>query len=200
MTGSASVSTPAAPRVALFAVVVVSTAIASGCFGSAKGSASVEQAKVAIRDFLEAIKRGDDPAARNMLTRLARAKTAEMGISIAPPVAPTATYSIREGESIGDSDEIVHVATTWTDTDADGFSTTDEVVWVTRLEPEGWRVVGMAMKVFEDSPPLLLDFEDPEDMIAKQKSVAMEIQKRAKASAGSDAVRTGNAKPAKTVE
>ncbi len=185
------------PCSVIAAVLVL--AAAAGCSGKG-GSASISQAKAAIRDFLEAIKRGDDAAARGMLTQVARAKTEEMGLSIAPPVPATATYSIRDGETIDKSGEIVHVSTTWTDTDAEGFTTTDEVVWVTRLDPEGWRVVGMAMKVFEDAPPLLLDFEDPADMIAKQRQVAMEIQRRAKAAANPPAVRTGAAQPPKAVQ
>lgn len=151
-----------------------------GCSGGAAGrsSTAIEPAKAAVATFLDAVKRGDDIAARGMLTRVAATKTAEMGISVAPPVPATATYSIRDCEVVGDSDDLVHVATTWTDTDADGFTTTDNVVWVVRLDPEGWRVVGMAMKVFEDLPPLLLNFEDPEDMVAKQEMVANELQKR----------------------
>ena len=38
----------------------------------------------------------------------------------------------------------------------------------------------MAMRIFPDMPPLLLDFEDPEDMLAKQRLVAEEITRRAK--------------------
>lgn len=174
--------------------------VAAGCTGSGGDSASISQAKGVIRDFLEAIKRGDDTAARGMLTQVARAKTEEMGLSIAPPVPATATYSIRDGEAIDKAGDVVHVSTTWTDTDAEVFTTTDEVIWVTRLDPEGWRVVGMAMKVFEDTPPLLLDFEDPADMIAKQRQVAMEIQRRAKAASKPDGVRTGAAQPPKAVQ
>jgi hypothetical protein len=39
----------------------------------------------------------------------------------------------------------------------------------------------MAMRVFEDLPPLLLNFEDPEDMLAKQEMVAKELERRATA-------------------
>jgi hypothetical protein len=39
----------------------------------------------------------------------------------------------------------------------------------------------MAMKVFDDMAPLLLNFEDPDDMIAKQEMVAVEMQRRAQA-------------------
>jgi hypothetical protein len=159
-----------------------------GCSGgqavSAPASTAVEPAKAAVASFLDAVKRGDDAAARGMLTKVAAAKTKEMGISVAPPVPASATYSIRECEIVGDSEDLMHVATTWTDTDADGFTTTDNVVWVVRLDPEGWRVVGMAMRVFDDMPPLLLNFEDPADMVAKQELVAAELHKRLQAGAG----------------
>lgn len=157
----------------------------SGCSGGGSaGGAAVEPAKAAVVTFLEAIKRGDDAAASGMLTKVARAKTQELGLSVAPPVAPNATYSVRECELVGEDGDLVHVGTTWTDTDADGFTSTDNVVWVVRLDPEGWRVVGMAMRIFQDMPPLLLNFEDPEDMLAKQEMVATELQKRAQQAAG----------------
>jgi hypothetical protein len=133
--------------------------------------------------FLEAIKRGDDAAARGMLTATARAKTQELGISVAPPVNDSAAYTVRDCEVIGEGGDLVHVATTWTDVDPDGFQSSDNVIWVVRLDPEGWRVVGMAMRVFEDLPPLLLNFEDPDDMLAKQAMVAEELQRRARAAA-----------------
>ena len=152
-----------------------------GCSGGGGTSARTEPAKTAVVSFLEAVKRGDDAAARGMLTKVARRKTEELGISVAPPVADSATYSVRDCEMVGDANDLVHVGTTWTDVDGDGFKTTENVVWVVRLDPEGWRVVGMAMRVFEDLPPLLLNFEDPEDMIAKQEMVAAELHKRARA-------------------
>jgi len=155
----------------------------SGCSAGGAGSAAAEAAKSAVVTFLDAIKRGDDAAASGMLTKVARAKTQELGLSVAPPVNPTATYSIRECEMVGEAGDLVHVGTTWTDTDPDGFTSTDNVVWVVRLDPEGWRVVGMAMRIFDDLPPLLLNFEDPEDMLAKQELVAAELQKRAEKAA-----------------
>jgi len=162
----------------------------SGCSaGGAEPGAtvSIEPAKQAVATFLEAIKQGNETAALAMLTDVARAKTQELGLSVAPPVKDTATYAICDCEVVGDTDDIVHVATSWTDTDAEGFTTTDNVIWVCRLDPEGWRVVGMAMRIFPDLPPLLLDFEDPEDMLDKQRLVAEEITRRAKLAAESDA-------------
>jgi hypothetical protein len=142
-----------------------------------------EPAKAAVKQFLEAMKRGDDQAARAMLTRVARAKCEELGMSVAPPVSPGATYAIGESEVVTDDGEVVHVATTWSDTDDDGFTSSEDVLWVVRLDPEGWRVVGMAMLIFSGEPPLLLNFEDPEDMLAKQEQVVLELQRRAKQAA-----------------
>jgi hypothetical protein len=150
-----------------------------GCSLAAPTGDVTAPAKQTVVSFLEAIKRGDDATARNMLSVAARTKTDEMGIAIAPPVADTATYAVRECEVVSDAGDIVHVGTTWTDVDGEGFQTSENVVWVVRLDPEGWRVVGMAMRVFEDLPPLLLDFEDPEDMLAKQEMVAEELERRA---------------------
>jgi hypothetical protein len=147
--------------------------------GSAGGAAAPAERTVVA--FLEAIRRGDDAAARGLLSVTARTKTEELGLSVAPPVEDTATYAIKGSEVVSDDGEVVHVATTWTDIDPDGFQTTDNVVWVVRLDPEGWRVVGMAMRIFNDLPPLLLNFEDPEDMLAKQEMVAAELQRRATA-------------------
>jgi len=158
----------------------------AGCSASGGGGAASEAAKTAVAVFLDAIKRGDDAAASGMLTKVARAKTRELGLSVAPPVNPAATYAIRDCEVVGEAGDLVHVGTTWTDTDADGFTSTDNVVWVVRLDPEGWRVVGMAMRIFDDLPPLLLNFEDPEDMLAKQELVAAELQKRAQHAAARD--------------
>jgi hypothetical protein len=133
--------------------------------------------------FLEAIRRGDDGTARDLLSAAARTKTDELGLSVAPPVEDTASYTVKECEVVSEDGDIVHVGTTWTDTDSDGFKTSDNVVWVVRLDPEGWRVVGMAMRIFDDLPPLLLNFEDPEDMLAKQELVAEELQRRAASAA-----------------
>lgn len=171
-------------RVAANSLVFVGASLAlflvTGCSSGGPSGDVAAPAKQAVVAFLEAIKRGDDAAARKMLTTTARAKTEELGISVAPPVNDTATYAVRECELIGDGGDLVHVATTWTDVDPDGFQSTDNVIWVVRLDPEGWRVVGMAMRVFDDLPPLLLNFEDPEDMLAKQAMVAEELERRAK--------------------
>lgn len=174
-------------RLTLGAVVVLGglTFLASGC-STAAGTAGTEPAKATVVKFLDAMKRGDENAARAMLTSVARAKTEQLGISVAPPVGDTATYAVRDCEMVSDANDLAHVATTWSDTDETGGSTSENIIWAVRLDPEGWRVVGMAMKVFDDMPPLLLNFEDPEDMVAKQEMVAEELTRRATQAGGEE--------------
>jgi len=167
---------------------VVSAFSLAGCSGGGSGgvqaqakAGGTEPAKAAVIEFLDAIKRGDDDAASGMLTKVARAKTQEIGLTVAPPVNPTARYEVRACENVGDAGDLVHVGTVWSDKDDEGQDSSENIVWVVRLDPEGWRVVGMAMNVFDDMPPLLLNFEDPDDMIAKQEMVAAEMQRRAQA-------------------
>jgi len=162
----------------------------AGCSASSAGSAATEPAKACVVKFLDAMKRGDEAAARAMLTSVARAKTEEVGISVAPPVPDSATYAVRDCEIVSETNDLAHVSTTWTDVDETGSPTTESIIWAVRLDPEGWRVVGMAMKIFEDMPPLLLNFEDPEDMLAKQEMVAEELTKRAQANAQGPQTRT----------
>ncbi len=179
----------------------VSALVFSGCSGGGGGAAvgaksgGTESAKTTVVEFLEAIKRGDDTAASSMLTTVARTKTEELGLTVAPPVNPSARYQVKDCELIGDSGDLVHVGTVWSDVDEAGQESSENIVWVVRLDPEGWRVVGMAMKVFDDMAPLLLNFEDPDDMIAKQEMVAVEMQRRAQAAeqaeAGTPAPTTG---------
>jgi len=78
--------------------------------------------------------------------------------------------------------EGAHVATDWTDLDTDGRAHTDRIVWILRKEPVGWRIAGMATQVFADREPIVLNFEDPEDMIRQQQLAEDEIERRSQPS------------------
>lgn len=135
--------------------------------------------KDSVKQFLQAVKEGDDKTAEKMLTPLAREKTAEFDIAVAPPGSQTATFEVLEIELV--AEDAAHVASRWTDYDEAGQPHTDDLIWMVRLEPEGWRIAGMAAKLFPEDPPLFLNFEDPEDMIRKQELAAEEIRQRSMA-------------------
>lgn len=138
-----------------------------------------------VSAFLNAIKSGDQDTANAMLTSLAREKTAEQDMGLAPTESETATFAIGDVELPPEGNgKLAHVASKWTDIGDDGQPITDEILWALRREKEGWRIGGMATQVFEDQPPVVLDFEDPEDMQRKQLLVEQEMERRARAEMG----------------
>jgi hypothetical protein len=131
----------------------------------------------AVYDFLEAVRTGNDEKAAKMLTPLAREKVAEQHMVVAPPGSDTARFEVGQVQTLGDDGARVSIK--WTDLDETGKPHSDEVLWMVRRVDEGWRIAGVAAPVFEGEPPLLLNFEDPADMLAKQKLVREEIKRRA---------------------
>lgn len=139
-------------------------------------SISAQHAAQAVRDFLEAVRTGSDEKASSMLTPLARQKTSETSRAVAPPASDTAKYAVGEVEMIGP--DAAHVASEWTDLDDQGQPATELILWIVHKCDEGWRIAGMAAKPFPDQDPLVLNFEDPDDMERKQRLAAQEYQRR----------------------
>jgi hypothetical protein len=131
----------------------------------------------AVFDFLEAVRTGNDAQAGSMLTPLAQQKVAEQNLVVSPPGTDTASFTVGAVERL--AEDGARVTVQWTDLDENGKPHTDEVIWMVRKVPVGWRIAGVAAPVFEGEPPLLLDFEDPEDMLRKQKLVREEMRRRA---------------------
>ncbi len=154
------------------------TFLLTGCGSSSDSSSAVvdaQGAEVVVGEFLAAVKSGDDKRASALLTQIARRKTTEMEMVVAPPGSDTASYQVLASEVEGNE---AQVGTDWTDLDGDGRPRTDRIVWMLRHESEGWRIYGMATRVFPDMPPIVLNFEDPEDMLRKQQQAEEEIARR----------------------
>ncbi len=124
--------------------------------------ASIDQndPRAVVAAFLDAIRRGDDQAILTMYTERARQQAATLGQHFAPKGSDTARFTVGEVEYL--ADDGARVACTWTDLDENGQPHTDKALWMVRRQPEGWRVAGMAVKVFDGEQYLLLDFEDLE--------------------------------------
>ena len=136
----------------------------------------LEPPAAAVYDFLEAVRTGNDEKATKMLSTTAREKAAALNRNITPPASDTARFTIGKVQYVGEDG--AQVASTWIDIDDEGQSNSDGAVWVLRREGEGWRVAGVAAIIFPGESPLLLNFEDPEDMIKKQQWVREEIRRR----------------------
>ncbi len=163
--------------------------VLAGCGGSDAtgwGSAADEKSAgqsgpaAAVAEFLEAVRTGDDEKAARMLTETARTKTAEMNMEVAPPGSDTASFEVGQVEYLGENRDGARVASTWSDLDENSKRRSDQITWMLRREPQGWRIAGVAATIFEGEPPLLLNFEDPEEMLRKQRWVQEETRRRAK--------------------
>lgn len=167
-------------RIAISAVLGL--VLFAGCSKSESGNTAAAPQlpsvppEVAVRDFLEAIRVGDHKKAELMLTDLAREKTAQADLMVAPPGSPTAKFEVS-GVQVVDN-QVAHVGSVWTDIGDDGKPQTNEFVWALRVEPAGWRIAGVAVELFPNQPPLLLDFEDPADMLRKQQMAEAEMQRQ----------------------
>ncbi len=152
--------------------------LAAGC-SSSGGGADDQSAKsdglmpeAVVANFLESVRTGNDEGAATMLTELAREMAAEHDMVIAPPGSNTASYTVGEVEIL-DTKDVAHVQSSWNDEGEE-----HEIIWALRSTEQGWRIAGMATKVFDDLDPVLLNFEDPEDMFQQQHAVEQEMYRR----------------------
>jgi hypothetical protein len=194
-------------RIALSFVGVVALSFSIGCTKPADDNspqAAVQESAVepvrklsengpdaAVHQFLEAVRTGNDEGASQMLTPLARQKTAEYQMVVAPQSSDTASFRVSDVEMIGDDG--AHVQSFWTDIDENGEKHTDTIIWMVRKEPQGWRIAGMATRVIEDKPAVIMNFEDPEEMLAKQQQIEEEL-------AGQSAATTGDQSPQESAD
>jgi hypothetical protein len=142
-----------------------SMAPATGAAAPSAGQAGIDSPAHTVQMFLAAIRKCDDAEAGRWLTKLALQKTTELKMSIAPPGSQTAQFEVGEVEMVEGG---AHVASTWSDLDADGNRQKEPIVWVVAKEPEGWRICGLATTLFEEKLPIVLNFADPEEMARKQ--------------------------------
>ena len=157
------------------------TSTAASSTTTAGPSIPSQDPKVVVSGFLEAIRKGDNDGATKLLTKIARQKAEETGRCVAPAANDSARIEVDSVDYPTPSHDIAHVPTRWIDSDAaTGKQRTDKATWVCRLEQEGWRVAGFAAYIFEGEDPLLLSFEDPDDMAKKQDWLKKEIDRRAK--------------------
>ncbi|HEY1066159.1 MAG TPA: nuclear transport factor 2 family protein, partial [Pirellulales bacterium] len=122
-----------------------------------------------VKAFLEAYKAGDPAKAEALLTKTALEETTKADLVVAPEGIETSNYTVGEFEIHEDG---AQVFSEWTEVDETGKTKTDKIVWLLLPSEGQWKIAGMAMTVFEGEPPLILNFEDPEDMFRKQNLLA----------------------------
>ncbi len=131
-----------------------------------------------VNEFLTALRAGDTATVTQMLSVKAQQATAAHNMAISPPGNPTAQFSVNPNDVLEPGDGTTLVLSNWTDVDANGVKQTYDVGWMLKQDNGGLAVTGMATRVFEDSPNLILDFEDPEGMMRERQKAEQEIARR----------------------
>jgi len=179
------------------AFIILLTLALVGCGTSEAPVASAGQGARAELDgpaasvyvFLEAARTGDDEKAITMLTSAAQQEATKRGKAVTPPLNDAAQFVVGEVRYLPNTD-LAHVASRWTVTDpATGQSESSDITWVLRREEGQWRVGGMAVPIFKGRPPLLLNFEDLDDMERQKAMLEAELARGEQP--GSDAAPQG---------
>ncbi|NMC20955.1 MAG: hypothetical protein GYA33_11100 [Thermogutta sp.] len=131
----------------------------------------------ATKVFLEAVRTGDDEKVVAMFTESARQQAGELNRQFAPVGSDTASYKVSDKVQFLAEDG-ARVMSTWTDLGPDGKPRSDDIMWMLRKEPGGWRIAGMAAVIFPGEPPLLLDFENMKETLRKVELLAEELERR----------------------
>jgi len=193
----------------IIALLTVSLSL-SGCGGSGETPASDpasegqqeqtenqqgEQAKadldgpaLAVKQFLQAAFAGDDEGARAMFTQVAREKASATAASLTPNRSDTATFEIGDVEYLGEDGARVGCSLT-------DMGNTTRMIWMVRKDPQDWRIAGTALEVFEGEPPVLLDFENPEEVQRKLGLIRQEMVRRARQQPEQEVAETPGSSP-----
>lgn len=145
--------------------VVLSVALAVGMIGcgkSAEQPKTVAGPETAVAEFLQAVRSGNDAKTSEMLTTAARETTAALGMPLTPSGSDTAEFKVGAVEYVGEDG--ARVACTLSDLDENLQRQSQELVWMVRREPQGWRIAGVAIPLGDGQPPRALNFESREDM------------------------------------
>jgi len=118
--------------------------------------------EAAVTEFLNAVRDGDDEKTEQMLTVTARQTTQSLDMNVAPAGSDTAEFEIGEVEYL--ADDGARVACTLSDLDQNRQRHTQELIWMLRREPNGWRIAGVAAMSGEGEAPKALNFESLEEM------------------------------------
>ncbi len=140
------------------------------------GGSKAATPAAAVADFLSAICAQNNEKMFALLTPDACASLKARDMSPQLPSSGTTSFEVGQTEMV---DGGAHVMTKWFDQLPDGSRAATEVLWMLREEKSGWRVAGMALRVYDDQPAVILNFEDPDDMTRKLDLIAQEDERRA---------------------
>ncbi len=133
---------------------------------SSTTNGSLHQVTQVVHQFLEAVRLGETENASLLLTALALERTRELELSFSPPGSETARFTVGKVEMVDQERAIVQ--SVWTDLDVDGKPIDEPITWALRLVEGQWRISGMAAEIGSGQPPVVMDFENPQDLMRQE--------------------------------
>jgi hypothetical protein len=161
------------PIVVLFCLPVALVSV--GCGKSNSPSTDASGPDKVVKSFLQAVCSCNEQQMFELLTDDARKGLKENGLSPGIEPSDSTTFEVTEFEMVDDG---AHVGSYWIESYENGTKHKTPVVWKVHKEHGGWRVAGMAMRVFDDMRPIELNFERPDEMIRTQQLIDQEIARR----------------------
>ena len=143
--------------------------------------------------FIAAARQGHKNATFALMTSKAREALEKETDFMRLPVSEKATLTV--GEANQRNDETVWVPTILTDFTPEGVCKEYEMVWGLRKQTEGWRIGGVAVEVVPGRPPMILDFENPEEQRQKTEMAIEEKRKYEEAQAAAQPATTPPTQP-----
>jgi len=134
------------------------------------GSNTTAAIRQVVQEFLNAVRLGNTETASSLLTPLALQRTREMELNFSPPGSSTAKFSVGGVELIDSQRAIVR--SVWTDLDADGKPSSEQITWALKQADGRWRISGMAAEVGENQPPVVMDFENPGELAGSRQAAS----------------------------
>lgn len=125
----------------------------------------LNRAATVVAQFLDAVRRGGETGGANqMLTSDAQAVLQQLGRSVEPIGSTDAVFKVTRAEPVPDTPEAALVHSFWTEPKPDGKSETYQVVWAVEREASGWKISGLAMDMGQEQEPMIVDFENSQQM------------------------------------
>ena len=123
-----------------------------------------------VNDFLVAVTKGDDKTATSLLSYAAQRETWSNGLALTSDGFPGTRFKITDVESVSDIES--HVQTTWEDENKNTYP----CVWLLRKEQHGWCIFAMATKFMDGAQPVILPFEDHDELKRRQHAALQQLK------------------------
>ena len=129
----------------------------------AKSSLPTNPVARSVHEFLDAIRTGDTEKSSSRLTPLALQKINENDMIFAPPASENARFALGKVEMF--EEDKASVDSEWIDIDADGQTTKEYMTWALKMEGGQWRISGMIAHMGPNQSPVVINFEDPSQLM-----------------------------------